>query len=301
MAALLEESIAGSSEAVLARVADLDVATLQPQLDRWRRLIGQLEAAQSPLLAAHALLTSAELSTPPPLQAARGELLLRLQSGEAVLEDDALPQEAAQWREAYAREYRDWHEKQNHNARWNSLRRLLNADALRFLDGLSTLRSRRFAEADAIRGAIQSELDKQCPRDGALLPGAATCNACGLRFGARVCVRDAGEIESQIARGLAIFYAVLQEPPTREYLARREAAQPLLMWNGDAATLPALTDEVLALLEAALKPRRRVARSVSTLAAQLRKCRTREEFESAFATWLDGGEGLANDDEIELA
>jgi hypothetical protein len=301
LAALLEESIAGGSEAVLARVADLDVATLQPQLDRWRRLIGQLEAAQSPLLAAHALLTSAELSTPPPLQAARGELLLRLQSGEAVLEDDALPQEAAQWREAYAREYRDWHEKQNHNARWNSLRRLLNADALRFLDGLSTLRSRRFAEADAIHGAIQSELDKQCPRDGALLPGAATCNACGLRFGARVCVRDAGEIESQIARGLAVFHAVLQEPPTREYLARREAAQPLLMWNSDAATLPALTDEVLALLEAALKPRRRVARSVSTLAAQLRKCRTREEFESAFATWLDGGEGLANDDEIELA
>jgi hypothetical protein len=113
-------------------------------------------------------------------------------------------------------------------------------------------------------------------------------------------VRDAGEVEAQTARALAGFSAVLQEAATREYLARRAAGQELLSWNGEAGALPILTDEVLALLDEALKPRRHVARSLTDLVARLEKCRTREEFQSTFAAWLDSGEALAGDDEIEL-
>jgi hypothetical protein len=172
---------------------------------------------------------------------------------------------------------------------------------LRVLDRLSTLRSRPFPQAHNIRREIQSELNRQCPRDWALLPGEATCNACRLRLGARVLVRDAKEIESQIAQGVAAFAQVLNEPSVREYLAHREGAHDLLQWKSDIALLPLLDDEVLALLDEAFKPRRRVTRALQELNARLKPCRTREEFETEFSGWLDGGENLAGDDEIELS
>jgi hypothetical protein len=64
--------------------------------------------------------------------------------------------------------------------------------------------------------------------------------------------------------------------------------------------LPLLSSANMRVLDEALAPRRRVGRSKETLFVNLGKCRTRGEMESAFAVWVDGGEMLGADDEVEL-
>jgi hypothetical protein len=73
-----------------------------------------------------------------------------------------------------------------------------------------------------------------------------------------------------------------------------------LNWSSNENLLPLLSDEVLRLLDEAFKPRRRVTRSIQELSAQLKNCRTRSEFETAFLIWLDANENLSNDDEVHL-
>jgi hypothetical protein len=73
-----------------------------------------------------------------------------------------------------------------------------------------------------------------------------------------------------------------------------------LNWDGDGQTLESLLSvSTLRDLDAALAPRRRVERSLVELQTQLRECRTRAECEATFAVWLDGGELLVDEDEIE--
>lgn len=287
---------------VLAKAIDLALEPLQRIVDSWQILVQQLEWKQAPLIGSYALLNNCELSTPPQLQAIRQDLLSKLQSGEAVLEDDELLQGAAQWRDEYSRLYQDWHNAQHESARWNSLRRLWNSDEMRALERLSTLRSRDFSSVHAIRQAIQNELAKQCPRDGVLLPGEATCNACRLRFGERVLLRDTSEFQSEISQQIVAFTQALQEPSVREYMQRHEKARELLEIDERGSELfPLLSDEILALTDEAFKPGRRVTRSLEALNQSLASCRTRLEFETAFARWLDAQENLACDDIIELA
>lgn len=282
-------------------ITDLNSDTLQPIVMAWREMWHKLETGQAGLLTHYALLSHPELSAPPELQSVRRELLARFQSGEAVLDDGELLRDAAQWREEYARQYQEWHEAQHNSTRWNSLRRLLGSDELRALERVTILRSRPFPAAQVLREEIENELRKQCPRDGVLLPGEATCNACRLRFGQRVLVRDPNDVTGQIAQIFAAFATSLREDPVREYLNRHGAERELLQWDGDGATLlPILSDEVLALLDEAFKPRRRVERSMRELEAQLKNCRTLMEFEQAFSSWLDSGENLSSDDEIEV-
>jgi hypothetical protein len=286
-------------EETLGRAANLDTNAVQPIVGSWRDLLQKLEARHAAVLSGFALLSHPDLSTPAELQNGRAEILAHFQNGEAILDDENLLRNLANWREAYARSYQNWHATQNDAARWNSLRRLLHSDELRALDRLSTLQSRPFPHAQNIRRELGIELQKQCPRDGLLLPGEATCNACRLRLGARLLIRDAREIEAQITAAIAAFVQALQETAPREYLVRHAAARELLEWNSGSALLPVLNDEVLTLLDEAFKPRR-VARSLDELNASLKSCRTRDEFESTFKSWIDGGENLASDDEIEL-
>jgi hypothetical protein len=222
VARLNEELSASDGDELLQRAANLHTGKIELLMPRWRELTAQLESRQAILISTSALLLNPELSPPPNLQAERNELLLRFQSGEEVLADDALLQQVAQWRQEYTREYKEWHQAQNNSARWNSLRRILNCDELRALERLEKIRTRDFSQPQSIRQQIQSELEKQCPRDGVLLPGEAACNACRLKLGARVLLRDAGEIESFIAQQLQAFAQVLEEQRPREYLSRDE-------------------------------------------------------------------------------
>jgi hypothetical protein len=119
-------------------------------------------------------------------------------------------------------------------------------------------------------------------------------------LGARVLLRDANEIESLLTQHLSAFAQALEEPAIREYLSRNEKACELLRWKSNENLLPLLNDEVLRLLDEAFKPRRRVTRSLEKLSTQLKNCRTRAEFESAFSVWIEGNENLSGDDEIAL-
>jgi hypothetical protein len=297
------ENLSGETDTnrFLQHAIAIDTNELPPLLARWQKLQEQLEARHADLLSTHRLLTHPRLAPPPELQKTRAAILEGLQSGEAILEDAALPELAADWRREYSRLYKGWHAAQHDAARWNSLRRLQNSDELRALDRLAHLQSRPFPHAAQMREALQTELHKQCPRDGNLLPGEATCNVCDLAFGERVFIRDAREIEAIAADAIIAMQAALQEESARASLARQNGSTPVLDWNGEAQTLlPLLTDETLAALEIAFKPRRRVTRKLADLQAQFSTCRTRAEFETAFQKWINDTEHLAADDEIGL-
>jgi hypothetical protein len=270
-------------------------------LARWQKLQERLEARHADLLSIHRLLTHSRLTAPPELQKPRAAILEIFESGEAILESESLPELSQNWRQEYSRLYRDWHSAQHDATRWNSLRRLQNCDELRALERLQNLQSRSFPHAAQMHEAIQIELSKHCPRDGNLLPGEATCNVCDLAFGKRVIIRDAREIEAIAANAIIALQDALQEETVHAHLSRHTGSPLILEWDGAPETLlPLLTDETLAALEIAFKPRRRVTRTFADLQTQFSTCRTRAEFETAFQNWLDGAENLAGDDEIEL-
>lgn len=291
----------GETTSFLQRASLLDLGTLRTTLEDWQTLQSQLETQHADLLATHRLLTHSNLNTPSELQLARGEILEKLENGEAIFQDENFPAQSQTWRAEYSRLYQEWHAAQHDTARWNSLRRFQNSDELRALQRLSTLQSRPFPQFAEIQNAIDEELWKHCARDGVLLPGEATCNACNLRFGERVSIRDAREIEAIASSAMIALHRALQEESAHEYLARGDGSTPLLQWSGESASLlELLSDGVLSLLDEAFKPRRRVNRNLAELSAKFQLCRTKGEFERVFASWLDGEEGLSGDDEIVM-
>jgi hypothetical protein len=302
LAGVLEklENEADTNQFLLNATA-INTKELPPLLARWQTLQEQLESRHADLLSMHRLLRHPRLVAPLELQKPRAEILQLLESGEAILESESLPELAAKWRAEYSRLYRDWHAAQHEPARWNSLRRLQNCDEMRALERLEHLQSRPFRQAAQVRAAIQIELAKQCPRDGNLLPGEATCNACDLTFGERVSIRPAQEIEAIAENAIIALQSALQEENVCATLARQTGSTPILNWDGTPENLlTLLNNETLAALEIAFKPRRRVTRNLTDLQTQFSRCRTRAEFETAFQNWLDGAEHLAEDDEVQL-
>ncbi len=286
----------------LTNATSIGLAELSQLLVQWKKLQSQLESRHPNLLSIHRSLTHPRLICPPELQKTRAAILEKLVNGEAILGDETLPELSQNWRREYSQLYKNWHAAQNDVARWNSLRRLQNSDELRALDRLGNLRSRPFPQAAQMREAIQTEIDKQCPRDGHLLPGEATCNACDLAFGERISLCNAHEIETFQGNAILALRSALQEESAHVYLSRQAGSTPLLQWDGALKNLlPLLTDNTLDALEIAFKPRRRVTRNLADLQAQFSNCHTREEFETAFQNWLGGAENLAGDDEVELS
>ena len=287
----------GAPNALLEAAAALEAEPLA-RAGRELEVLGALLETRLPtLLSTHALLGDGAGAAPPELAQTRGELKARFAAGESALRDDELLEAAARWNADYARSYREWHGAQHDPARWNSLRRLAQNDGLRALERLSSLRHRPLEAGAPLRQELEEELAKFCARDGQLERGAATCASCDLRWGERLKLADARHIEAQIEAGLSPLRDWLSDAEVRPHLQRRESA--LLDWNGEAGELSALiTPATLADLDAALAPRRRVTRSFDELEAALKPCRTRGECAAAFAGWLDGGQGLASEDEV---
>ena len=294
--------IRGDGAQILERAANLDAQKLAENLKIARETAQKLENAGE-LLAGHALLTHPDLATPPELNSSRAQILERLGEGETALFDADLRAEIQNWRADYGARYASWHSAQHDAARWNTLRRLENGDDLRALERLSTLTRRRFEAGPRLRAFVASENAKMCPRHDAsqiqLAPGEATCPSCGLRWGERISLGDPKIWENETLNALESFRGHLREPAAARFLERHNA--PFLEWDGAAATLwPLLTNAGLAQLDEAFAPRRRVSRSLSELKTALKGENTRGEIETAFLSWLDGGEALENDDEVEI-
>ena len=291
----------GASSEVLRRAAAIDGETLRPALMIWRGVLAKLESRHAALLSAHAGLTHPELAVPPEMQEERGAILARFDAGEALLDDEEIIARAQHWRGVYTARYQEWHNAQHHPGRFSSYRRLAGSDATRALEKLETLSVRPFDHGRALRAALATEMAKGCARDGGLRGDDAVCAECRLRWGERLMLRDPRELEALAAQGFVALEAALREDGVRAYLARRSAGGALLDWDGAPENLlPRLSDEALHDLNEALRPRRCVTRSWSRLQSGLAACRTRDDFLAAFRGWLDGGENLADDDEIVL-
>ena len=287
----------GAPDAWIEAASNLDGEQLSRALRELEVTGALLETRLPTLLSTHAMLGDGRGAAPPQLGQSRGELLARFAAGESTLRDDDLLQSAAQWNADYARSYAQWHLMQHDAARWNSLRRLAQSDALRALERLALLRHRPLEGGAPIREQLDEELAKFCARDGQLERGGATCASCHLAWGERLILADTTQIEAHIERGLAPLRDWIADKDVRPHLERRRSA--LLEWNGESSELSAfLTPATLADLDAALAPRRRVARSFGELQSALRECRTQSECAATFAVWLDGGQGLSGEDEI---
>jgi hypothetical protein len=270
----------------------------------WRAL---LEARGSALMPAHAFLSSDDLAAPPEMATARQHLLERMARGEGVLRDEALVADCEAWRDEYARQYLSWHAAQNAAARWLSVERALASDDLRVLSRLESLRNVEFAGARQSREALQDERARRCSHDGSGGPWAAFCPACRLRLGERLTLRPLEELLAPAHADAQRLSQLLQDAGVRERLQRageegEEAAREWLAWNGESAALAGVSSPAhLAVLDEALRPRRVAKRDLHGLPQVLAPCRTRAECERAFASWLDGGQALRPDDEIEWA
>jgi hypothetical protein len=287
----------GAASDVLSRAAQIDFESLRDNLAIFRRYEGALEAKTSALLSAHGLLAHPDFVASPELGAARASLLERLGAGESALFDDDLSQNCTDFARTYSEDYALWHNAQNDAARWNGWRRLIQSDEVRALERLATIQNRAFGTD--IREHLDAELQNRCPRDGSLAPGEAVCSSCGLRLGQRLNIRDKGEIEVMAEQELGALHRALQEKSPRDFMMR--ANSPFTDWNGDSETLlPLLSAPNLRLLDAAFAPRRRVLRSQVALMEALKLSLTRGEMEAAFQRWLDGGDNLGSEDEVEL-
>lgn len=282
---------------VFERAANWDVELLTQALTSANRFAQSLEGAGE-LLASHALLTHPDFRCPPDLASERAALLELLAGGESVLFDEQLKPRLREWRANYAQKYADWHSAQHDPARWNSLARLERSDNLRALERLATLARRRFDAGGQIRAELEEALGKRCLRPDAarlmLAPGEAVCNSCGLKWGERVTLPDPNVLENRVEAALNSFRATLQEPQTARFLGRR--APELL----EPEMSSPLSSEQLAILDEAFAPRRRVSRSLDELRDALSSLQTRREWEAALLDWLDGGDNLGDEDEVEL-
>lgn len=287
----------GAPDALIEAASHLDGDALARALRELEVTGALLETRLPTLLSTHAMLGDGQGAAPPALSQSRGELRARFAAGESTLRDDDLLASAARWNADYAQSYAQWHGAQHDAARWNSLRRISQSDGLRALERLAILRHRPLEGGAAIRQQLDEELAKFCARDGQLERGGASCASCDLRWGERLQLADPAHIEAQIESGLAPLRDWIGDAQVRPHLERRRCV--LLDWNGETAELGALlTPATLADLDAALAPRRRVARSFGELQSALKECRTQGECAATFSIWLDGGQGLSGEDEI---
>lgn len=289
----------GTAIAVLEAAGSIDLSKVVSDFESWRDFANRLEVRLYALLTAHALLSHVDLVCPEDLAEERGTLLVDLSSGEAVLRDETLLDRLAAWAEAYRQQYAAWHAAQHQPERWNSLNRLGHSNFLRGMERLAELRNRPIEAGRASREIIDIELQKQCGRNAPLGSGEAVCVACGLRFGVRVALSSPGEIEVVLEGGLDAVRSLLREPQVLEYLSRH--APDWLRWDGGADSLLGVATEVnIAHLEQALQPRRRVQRRWGDLLSGFDDCRTRREYETQFAHWLDAGENVSPEDVVTL-
>jgi hypothetical protein len=293
----LSELATPSPNEKLARAAALDVEAIKTAQQQFQRYAAALEACLPSILGIHGLLFAPDLVPPLEQSDERIELQNHLSSGESVLFDFDFLERAGRWRESYEAKYQEWHRTQNDPARTNSLRRLIQSDALRALERLALLHNRPFEEGPQIRGEIEEELTKICPRDGSIERGSATCSTCGLKLSQRLQLAGTADFESRIERALASFKSAIAENAPRDFLTRNQSQ--LLEWDGQSETLlPLLSPTTLRDLDSALAPRRQVSRSLAVLNEKLRGATTKREVETAFASWLAENEVLADDDEI---
>ena len=220
----------GAPDALVEAAAQLDGDELARALRELEVTGALLETRLPTLLSTHAMLGDKDGAAPPELAHTRGELRARFAVGESVLRDDDLLESAARWNDDYAQSYAKWHGAQHDAARWNSLRRLGQSDALRALERLAILRHRPLEGGAPIREGLDEELAKFCARDGVLERGGATCASCNLGWGERLPLADAAQIETQIERGLAPLRDWIGDQEVRPHLERRRSA--LLDWNG---------------------------------------------------------------------
>ncbi len=308
----------GASGETLERAARIDPEPLPDALHTWRETVHKLDGRHAALLESHTRLRHPDLVAPTEMQSAQAALLARFAVGEGVLDDETLLQDAARWLHEYSTRYQAWHQAQNAAPRFIPYRRLLASNQLHALNRLETVRSRAWPQGEAARTSIAEQLARQCLSDGQVR-GESVCASCRLRLDARLTLRDPREIEALVQSGIASFRAALQEVAPHEYLKRFSQCEPLLEWSQrqgdeansegaqsegaqtDDALLPLLSDEVLEALGEAFRPRRRVARSWTALRQATASCRTRSEWQRAFALWLDGDDAPGEEDEIELS
>ena len=292
----------GGAVQVLAGVAPRVNAQFFTSLHKWQQWRERFDAQHALLVEMHGFLTHDALATPPDLQGARQELLQRLAQGEDSLCDETLGADFNAWRRNYAAQYAQWHCAQHDPARWTSLERLASRDDWRAVERLSSLQNVDFSigEEENARAQLDDELEKRCARDGSL-DGFPVCASCRLRWNQRLILRTPDELSAALEQTRARLQTLLQDAPTRERLARAtpDDSEIWLEWDGELSNLATLSPVALQTLDEALKPRRRVVRAVSELNALLRACRTRDECAATFAVWLDGGQALRGDDEIE--
>lgn len=301
--ALLSQALSSPESGVLLEhAAALDAQCTKATLQQWQRLQQELDSTQHLLLQALSRLTHPQMVAPPELAGLREGLLKQFLEGEDVLFNEHLLHEISKWDATFQEQYRHWHQQQYTGGNWGEARAFAHQAALQALEKLAVVERYPFPRDTELRAALQAALNRQCPRDGSLLPHEVSCNQCQLRYGQLVELPDLTEFSGAIKEALGRLEVLLQNAETKNYLQRSSEGRALLSWNGKGEELLPLLDEAaLGTLKKALAPRRHYQRSAQRLQQQLGGGGTREELESAFKRWMEEGNVVAPDDEIIIS
>jgi hypothetical protein len=298
---LLQELSAKESAALLESTAALDAESTTAILQSWQKLQHALDENQTRILQLWGRLSNPQMTPSKNLIEKREALLKQFLEGEKVLFNTQLLQDAKTWDDEFCRQYRDWHQQQFTDKRWQQLRHFAYQPALQALKKLENVKRYPFPNHFKLNADLQTALRRQCPRDGSLLITEVACNQCQLKMGQVAELPDLEEFSTQIENSAQQFFELLQSEDIKRHLQRNDAGRALLNWNGEAESVLALLDaSVLMALENALLPRRRFQRSVKSLRHKIGKGGTRVEMESTFKDWLEAGDAVGAEDEITI-
>ncbi|HID06244.1 MAG TPA: hypothetical protein EYP10_03760 [Armatimonadetes bacterium] len=304
-------------------VLTLDEARIAPeQLSHdwlhYQHLHDALRKHARAVLRAQAWLMHPELKLPPQLEQIRAELLLRIDSGEALMEE--LPQLMEKWQELwldYVQLYMKHHQMAHSDKVFEPYIQLRRTPAYRFLTRLLKLHQPLINMRQVLQ-SIAHELNKQCPQTSAQLQRwlleAPVCPQCRLQLGEQVSLTPVKQVMEQLERVARIAKERICASGVRKrienYIAtmpsgyarnRMERLMHLSVDDDHEMWLSALTDDVLEHLNAVLFPTAPAVRTLEQLTHELAgRVMTKTEAVQTFVAWLDQPSKLQPRDKIKF-
>jgi hypothetical protein len=293
------------------------VALLSGLLRRLERLEQFLDRDAAEVVSAQRYIASPQLAGAdlPELEGRREVLAETIGRGESLVEDQAGFHRSLQiFLTTYQRRYLAWHSRVHRNAAFEQFRAVKSTPEYRALAQLQPLEVKITHDLARVGEQIESYASRRCTFTD--LAGALSrqpvCPQCNLRLGEDLTLPPVDDLLEAITQGLreyleAItadeFRAAVRDyaaalPYRRELSARLEAVAGLSPEPSPREIMQVFTDEVISHLNRILAGKTVTPRNMAELRRALEgRTLTKEEAQSLFAQWINGG-GETDEEDI---
>jgi hypothetical protein len=280
-------------------------------LPTFQRTSALLEQHQSRLIDIHNYLTHPDLALDAALKQPHASLVNGMKSGEALLDDiDKFLRDYQQFHADYVAIYCAAHAAAHDPQKFLPYARYRETPDYRAVAQMARVMARACPEFVEMERWLERELSKWCQRADltSTLVLSPTCPACRLKYGESIRLKPLEELAPLGVECRLQFLVWLNDASVARKIqqdaSEHSPLRALLRAPLDASTeviLELLTDAAASELNALLAPTRRVARRLSDLRERLAGKRlTKAQAMQAYQQWLDGGEQLREQDEVQI-